>query len=123
VCKMSYILFETPDEVKQQILQVLKNIVSSGGKVKVGVNEVTKAIDRGVAKLVILAEDVSPPEIVAHIPELAKKNKVPIAYVSSKEELGKAAGKQVAASSVAIVDPGSFKEELEDLIKKLPKVE
>ncbi len=122
MCTMSYVLFETPDEVKEQTLQVLKNIASSG-KVKVGVNEVTKAIDRGIAKLVILAMDVSPPEIVAHIPELAKKNNVPIAYVNSKEELGKAAGKQVAASSVAIVDAGSFSEELEDLIKKLPKVE
>jgi len=52
---------------------------------------------------------------------MAKQKGVSIAYVSSKAELGKAAGKNVAASSVAIIDTDP--KMLEELIKKLPKVE
>ena len=36
-------------------------------------NEVTKSIERVQAKLVVMAEDVSPPEILFHIPLLCKK--------------------------------------------------
>ena len=37
------------------------------GKIDKGTNEVTKAIELGVAKLVVYAKDVEPKEIVAHL--------------------------------------------------------
>lgn len=114
---------KVPDEVKTEVLNVLQEISNSGGKIRAGVNEVTKAIQRGVAKLIVVAEDVNPPEIVAHLPKLAKEKKVYLVYVNSKESLGKAAGKRVAASSVAVVDAGNAKDRLEQLLAKLPKVE
>ena len=73
--------------------------------IKKGVNETTKALERGQAKIVIIAKDVDPPEIVMHLPELAKEKKVPYVYVSSKEKLGNAVGIK-SASSVAILDEG-----------------
>jgi large subunit ribosomal protein L7Ae len=104
------------DDLQKQILELV-----SKSKTKVGVNEVTKSLDRGIAKLIVIAQDVDPKEIVKHLPDMAKQKGVSIAYVSSKAELGKAAGKNVAASSVAIIDTDP--KMLEELIKKLPKVE
>ena len=43
------------------------------GKIDKGINEVTKAVELGVAKLVLYANDVNPKEIVAHIPLLCKE--------------------------------------------------
>ena len=43
------------------------------GKVDKGTNEVTKAIERGVAKAVFYAGDVSPKEIIAHLSHIAQK--------------------------------------------------
>ena len=43
------------------------------GKVEKGTNEVTKAIERGTAKLVAYAADVEPKEVVQHIPLLCKE--------------------------------------------------
>ena len=37
------------------------------GKIDKGTNEVTKAIERGVAKAVFYASDVNPKEIVQHL--------------------------------------------------------
>ena len=48
------------------------------GKLKKGTNEVTKAIERGTAKLVLVAKDVSPPEVVMHLPLLGKEKGVPV---------------------------------------------
>jgi large subunit ribosomal protein L7Ae len=45
------------------------------GKIEKGTNEVTKAIERGTAKLVSYAADVTPKEIIQHIPILCKEKK------------------------------------------------
>ncbi len=119
---MSYVDMELTDEVKGKVLELVK-AVSSKGRVRKGVNEVTKSIERKKAKLVVIAEDVSPAEIVAHLPKLAKEKGIPYAFVKTKEELGKAAGLKVGTSSIAIEDAKENEALLGDVIKLLPKKE
>jgi len=76
------------------------------GKVEKGTNEVTKAVERGTAKLVVIAKDVEPPEIVQHLPLLCKEKGIQCEEVDSKEKLGVAAGLNVSTASVAVVDTG-----------------
>src|SRR3989338_5241564 len=82
------------------------------GKVDKGINEVTKAIELGVAKLVIYAKDVEPKEIIAHIPLLAKEKGIPCVEVDSKQKLGLAVGIGVKASAIAIIDAGEAKSDI-----------
>ncbi|MBI4439579.1 50S ribosomal protein L7ae [Candidatus Woesearchaeota archaeon] len=90
-------------------------IAKATGKLKKGTNEVTKALERGIAKLVVIAKDVTPKEVVMHLPIIAKEKGVPCVEVPSKEELGAAAGLDVGTSAIAIVQEGDAK----DLIKQL----
>ena len=76
------------------------------GKIDKGTNEVTKAIERGVAKAVFYAADVSPKEIVAHLTHIAKEKNIPCFEVDSKQKLGIAAGVPVSTSSVAVIEAG-----------------
>lgn len=87
------------------------------GKIKKGTNEVTKTIERGTAKVVVYAKDVNPAEVVMHLPLLCKEKKVPCLEVPSREELGAAAGLQVATSAVAVTDAG----EASAMVKELSK--
>ncbi|MEK6824931.1 MAG: ribosomal L7Ae/L30e/S12e/Gadd45 family protein [Nanoarchaeota archaeon] len=87
------------------------------GKVDKGTNEVTKAVERGVAKLVVYAADVNPKEIVAHLPMLCKEKNVPCYEVDSKQKLGLAIGIPVAASAVAVIDAGEADKEIASLKK------
>ncbi len=89
------------------------------GKIKKGTNEVTKAIERGTAKLVLVAKDVSPPEVVMHLPLLGKEKGVPVVEVPSKEELGAAAGLSVPAVSVAVVQEGEAKAIIKEIAEEL----
>ena len=50
--------------------------VKKTGKLEKGTNEVTKAIERGTAKLIVYASDVDPKEIVQHLPVLCKEKKI-----------------------------------------------
>lgn len=84
------------------------------GKIIKGTNEVTKAIEKDKAKLVVYAKDVSPPEITMHLPLLAKEKGIPCVEVASKNELGAAAGLKVGTASVAITKEGDAKELLKE---------
>jgi large subunit ribosomal protein L7Ae len=83
-------------------------------------NEVTKSIERVQAKLVVMAEDVSPPEILFHVPLLCEEKGIPYGYVSTKKELGNASRINIGASAIAIesVSTGS-KSVLDEVLKKL----
>ncbi len=82
------------------------------GKVDKGTNEVTKAVELGIAKLVVYAQDVEPQEIVAHLPLLCKEKGIPCAAVDSKQKLGIAVGFGVPASAVAVIDAGDAKKDV-----------
>jgi large subunit ribosomal protein L7Ae len=88
------------------------------GKVEKGTNEVTKAIERGTAKLVSYGTDVDPKEIVQHIPILCKEKNVPCVEADKREKLGIAVGLNVGCASVAIIDAGDAEKDLEGFVKK-----
>lgn len=86
-------------------------------------NEVTKSIERVQAKIVIMAEDVSPPEILFHIPLLCEEKGIPYGYISTKKELGNVARINVSSSAIAVENVGTGNESiLSDVIKKLEEI-
>jgi len=120
--KPFYVRFEVPPELAEKAYEALKKARETGGKIKKGTNEVTKAVERGLAKLVLIAEDVDPPEIVAHLPLLCDEKKIPYVYVPSKKKLGEAAGIEVAAASACIIDPGAAKELVDEIIREVNEI-
>lgn len=117
---MSYVDVETPKDLVPKILEAL-SAAKDNGKVKKGVNEATKAIERKTAQLVVVAEDVTPAEIVVHIPMLCKEKGIAYAFVPTKKELGAAVGIPVGTSAVAVESSGGASEAIQDIVKKLPK--
>jgi len=113
--------FEVPKELQEKQLQFLEKI-HKGGKIKVGVNETTKMVERGTAKLVIVAKDVQPAELVMHLPLICKEKNIPCTFVDNKKELGERAGIGVGTSAIAVVDEGDAKKDLEDIVKKVKEL-
>ncbi len=103
----------TDDKIEKtyQAIEVAK----ATGKIKKGTNEVTKQVERGAAKLVAVANDVNPKEIVMHLPILCKEKGVPCVEVGSKEDLGAAAGLVIGTSSIAVINEGEAK----DIVKEI----
>jgi len=119
--KPFYVKFEVPSEVAEAAYEALSTARKTG-KIKKGTNETTKAVERGLAKLVLIAEDVDPPDVVAHLPLLCEERKCPYVYVPSKKRLGEAAGIDVAAASACIIDPGEASELVEEIIKRVKEL-
>merc|ERR1712072_905134 len=60
---------------------------------KMGINHVTKLVEEKEAKLVVIAHDVDPIEIVMWLPSLCKARGIPYCIVKSKARLGALVGK------------------------------
>ncbi|MDO8511614.1 MAG: ribosomal L7Ae/L30e/S12e/Gadd45 family protein [Nanoarchaeota archaeon] len=99
-----------------KVLEIVE-IARTSGKIRKGANEATKALEKGQAKLVVYAEDVTPKEIIMHLPLLAKEKNVPCFSVSKKDDLGAAAGLAVSTAAVAVVKEGDAKSAIESLPK------
>ncbi len=119
--KPYYVKFETPEELVSPILEALRVAVTSG-KVRKGTNEATKAIERGTSKLIIIAEDVEPPEVVAHLPILCEEHDAAYAFVPSKQELGKSLGIDITSAAAAILDAGDAEHIVDQVIESLSKI-
>lgn len=62
-----------------------------------GLDEVVKSIEKKRAKLVVIANDVAPIELVVFLPALCRKNQVPYVIVKNKSRLGYLVHKKQAA--------------------------
>ncbi len=82
------------------------------GKVERGINEVTKAVERGTAKLVVVAADVEPKELTQHIPILCQEKGIKFIEADSKQKLGISAGINVSCSGVAVIEAGDAEKEI-----------
>mmetsp|Transcript_21667 Transcript_21667/g.39582 ORF Transcript_21667/g.39582 Transcript_21667/m.39582 type:complete len:128 (-) Transcript_21667:372-755(-) len=85
--------------LSQTILDIVQE-ASSMKLIKKGANEATKALNRGIADLIILAGDTNPIEILLHLPLLCEDKNVPYVFVPSKTALGRSA--QVSRNVVAL---------------------
>lgn len=108
---------EVQKELVDKVYEIIE-VAKASGKIKKGTNETTKAIEKGEAKLVVIAKDISPPEIIMHIPLIAEEKDVPCFQVPSKEDLGAAASIQVSTGSVAVIQEGEAKNLIKELLTK-----
>lgn len=105
-------------EPGQSLSEKTYDAVEDAAEVEIGTNEVTKAVERNEAELVVIASDVSPEEIVMHIPALCEEHDIDYTFVPEKEELGLAAGINVQSAAVAITSSGAAEDDVEDIAQK-----
>ncbi len=119
--KPFYVKFDVSKELADAAYEALQ-IASKTGAVRKGTNETTKAIERSNAKLVIIAEDVDPPEVVAHLPLLSEERKIPYLFVPNKEKIGSALGIDVPAAAACIVKEGDATGIVKEIIARIEQL-
>jgi large subunit ribosomal protein L7Ae len=112
--KPYYVKYETPRDLVNAIYEAVR-LAKQSGTVRKGTNETTKAIERGISKLVIIAEDVEPPEVVAHLPILCDERTSKYVFVPSKKDLGNALGIEVGSAAATIIDAGESQQILDQI--------
>jgi large subunit ribosomal protein L7Ae len=119
--KPYYVKYETPKDLVNAIYEAVR-LAKQSGIVRKGTNETTKAIERGISKLVIIAEDVEPPEVVAHLPILCDERTSKYVFVPSKKELGNALGIEVGSAAATIIDAGESQQIIEQITSSVDNI-
>lgn len=103
---------ETRTEKKARLTEAAKNQNAKTEKrteatkpkfLKSGLNHVTTLVEQGKAKLVVIAHDVDPIELVVWLPHLCRNKNVPYCFVKSKARLGQLVNKK-STTCVAVTD-------------------
>ncbi|RDE14696.1 MAG: 50S ribosomal protein L7ae [Candidatus Thorarchaeota archaeon] len=116
--KPSFVEWEATEELQKKALEAVE-MAKDTGRIKKGINEATKSIERGIARLVLVAEDVEPPEVIMYLPGLCDDKKAPYIFVKSKKDLGNAAGIERPTAAVAILVEGKAKDLITDIVEKI----
>jgi H/ACA ribonucleoprotein complex subunit 2 len=87
--------------------------------VRRGVKEVVKALRKGEKGFCIIAGDISPVDVITHLPIMCEDRDIPYFYVPSKHDLGAAATTKRPTSCILINPKDAFKEK--ELYDKLVK--
>ena len=114
--KMAEVQKELQDKAYEAV-----ELARKSGKIKKGTNEVTKCIERDSAKLVVIANNINPKEVVMHLEPLCKEKNIPCVLVDNKDDLGAAAGLPVGSSAVAIIKEGDASNIIKEIKIKLKK--
>jgi len=116
-------------KLTKKTLKVVKKAASSK-QLKRGVKEVVKAIRKGQKGLVIIAGDISPIDVITHVPILCEDANIPYLYVPSKEDLGGAGSTKRPTSCLLVLpvppkggvseeDSAKFKVSLDEVVKEV----
>merc|ERR1712167_27597 len=86
-------------------------------ELKIGANESTKTLNRGVSEIVVMAADTEPIEILLHLPLICEDKNVPYVFVPSKQTLGRACGlaRPVIACSLVTNERSQLKHQIHKL--------
>ncbi|EPE30459.1 L30e-like protein [Glarea lozoyensis ATCC 20868] len=108
------------EKVAKKVLKGVKK-AAKNKTLKRGVKEVVKALRKSpqgagqssIPGIVILAADISPMDVISHIPVLCEDHNVPYIFVTSRAELGAAGNTKRPTSVVMVTEKSGKKEKVE----------
>lgn len=113
---------ETPKQRKARLAAAAgKKAVASKAPITLttGLQEVTRAVEKGTARVVVIANNVDPIELVLWLPALCRANKIPYAIVKDKARLGEIVGRKTIAAVALKSVHAEDEAELGSLIKSV----
>ncbi|KAL0994703.1 hypothetical protein UPYG_G00126020 [Umbra pygmaea] len=93
-------------------------------KIRRGVKEVQKFINKGEKGIVVLAADILPIDVYCHLPVMCEDRNLPYAYIPSKVDLGSSAGSKRPTCVIMIKPHEDYQEAFDECFEEvsaLPK--
>merc|ERR1712212_1116758 len=107
-----------------RIYKLLKKAKAVGDKdfIYEGIKEVQQKIRRGKTGIVIFAGDISPIEVMCHLPAVCEEKEIPYIYTPSRQDLGTALGRKRGAIILLVREHADYKEAYDKVLEEINKV-
>jgi len=110
-----------PKKLSKKLFKCCKAGSKAKG-IRRGTKEVAKSLRKGEKGFVIIAGDVSPIDVISHLPVVCEQSKIPYVYVPSKSDLGSAIGSKSPASIVLILKGEEYKDKYKECVKSIKEL-
>jgi H/ACA ribonucleoprotein complex subunit 2 len=125
--KLSYVAVIAKPMANKKLAKKAYKLIKKGMKhktfVRNGLKDVQSRIRKGERGLVVFAGDVTPVEVMCHLPAVCEEKDIPYVYTPSRQDLGTAMGVKRGSLMVLIREHEDYKElydEVEQEMKSLP---
>lgn len=105
-------------KLAKKLFKLVKAASQQKDYLRTGLKDVFKRIRKGETGVVIFAGDVSPIEVMCHLPAVCESKNIPYVYVPSRKDLGHALGAKRACVMVLVRPHKKY----EDLYNELHKI-
>nr|QBH73533.1 putative NHP2 protein [Brunneria borealis] len=109
-------------KLMKKLFKLVKKASERKTHIRNGLKDVQRAIRKGERGLVIFAGDVSPIEIMCHLPAVCEENGMPYVYVPSRQSLGSAMGVRNGSLMVLIQEHKDYKELYDKVVKSIKHI-
>ncbi|GAB6031544.1 snoRNA-binding protein [Chamberlinius hualienensis] len=125
--KLKFVSVIANPMASKKLTKKLYKLISKASKhkfhLRTGLKEVQTRIRKEETGIVVLAGDVTPVDIICHLPAVCEARQIPYAYTPSRADLGKAMGVRRTCMCVLIRPHKDYKElydEIHEEIEALP---
>merc|ERR1712212_916979 len=105
-----------------RIYKLLKKATGHKDYIYDGIKEVQQKIRKGARGIVIFAGDISPIEVMCHLPAVCEEKELPYIYTPSRQDLGTAMGRKRCAIMVLVREHDDYKEAYDKVLEEINKV-
>ncbi|KAL1513008.1 hypothetical protein ABEB36_002496 [Hypothenemus hampei] len=110
-------------KLAKKCYKLVKKAVQHKTFIRCGLKDVQTRIRKGETGIVIFAGDVTPADIMCHLPGVCEEKDIPYVYIPSRKDLGAALGVKRGCVTVLIRPKSDYEEafnELKSEINQLP---
>lgn len=110
-------------KLARKVYKIVKRAAKQKHYLRQGIAEVQRALRKGETGVVVLAGNVTPVDVYAHIPGVCEEKEIPYVFTPSKEDLGHAAGHKRPSVMMLVKRNDEYAElfdEVKDAVEKLP---
>nr|SVE76157.1 EOG090X0JRW [Daphnia hispanica] len=106
-------------KLTKRIYKLLKKAAPHKGYVRNGLKDVQRRIRLGEKGLVIFAGDVTPVDIMCHMPAVCEEKNIPYVYTPSRLELGHSLGLKRTSLMVLVKEHADYQSSYDELAAEL----
>ncbi|KAJ8709563.1 hypothetical protein PYW08_009567 [Mythimna loreyi] len=99
-----------PRKLSKKIYKLIKKSTSHKNYIRNGLKIVQKQLRLGEKGLVFFAGDISPIEIMCHLPAVCEEKDIPYCYTPSRKDIGAAMGTMRGCVMVLVKEHDDYKE-------------
>nr|CAG4643641.1 EOG090X0JRW [Ilyocryptus agilis] len=106
-------------KLTKKVYKLLKKASKQKGYVRNGLKDVQRRIRLGERGIVVFAGDVTPIDIMCHMPGVCEEKNIPYVYTPSRLELGHSLGLKRTSLMVLVKEHADYKETYDELVSEL----